>query len=63
MALQKEGKPMTAIDITKKIKNSIKLSGKTPDATIRCVLQRSSYVESIGNGRWKLKPGSKIIYL
>jgi len=60
MILKKEHKSMKAIQITEKIKKLKKIKGKTPDATIRSLLQRSSYVEPVGNGFWKLKSGVKI---
>ena len=60
MVLQKEGAPMTAIQITEKVLKFKKTKGKTPDATIRSLLQRSSYVQQAGKGFWKLKPKIKI---
>ena len=58
--LKKERKPMTAIQISEEVKKFKKTKGKTPDATVRSLLQRSSSVQPVGNGYWKLKPGIKI---
>jgi hypothetical protein len=56
--LKKEKKPMSAMQLSKKIEKLKKVTGKTPNATIRSVLQRSSYCQPAGHGYWKLKPGS-----
>ncbi len=58
--LKKEGRSMTAPQLLKEIKKHKKITGKTPDATIRSILQRSSYIARIGKGRYNLKSRIKI---
>lgn len=55
--LKEEGNSMTPMQLLDKIRKLKKITGKTPDATIRSILQRSSYIEKDGRKHYKLKPG------
>ncbi len=58
--LKREMKPMTAIQLLTKIRKVKKITSKTPDATIRSILIRSSFIENAGNGYYKIKSNAKI---
>lgn len=58
--LKKEKKPMSAIQLLTKIRKVKKITSKTPDATIRSILTRSSFIENTGYGHYKIKSNAKI---
>ena len=60
MILKKEKKPMSAIQLLTKIRKVKKITSKTPDATIRSILTRSSLIENMGYGHYKIKSNAKI---
>ncbi len=53
--LQREKKPMTAIQLLNQIKKVKKITSKTPDATLRSTLYRSPFVKGVGNGHYEIK--------
>ena len=58
--LKKEGKAMTSLQLLNEIKKFKKITSKTPDATLRSVLQRSAYIENVERKYYNLKSGIKI---
>jgi hypothetical protein len=42
-------------EITEKVLAQRKISGKTPQKTVSGILQRSRYVEAVGNGFYRIK--------
>lgn len=58
--LKEEGKSMTPMQLLEKIRKIKKITAKTPDATVRSILQRSSYIEKAGKKYYKLKSGIRI---
>lgn len=58
--LKKEGKAMTSLELLNEIKKFKKITSKTPDATLRSVLQRSTYIENVARKYYNLKSGIKI---
>ena len=53
--LEKSKRPMTVIEITKKVSKQIPIKGKTPTNTVFSILQRSNYVTKTDISTFKLK--------
>ena len=57
--LKQEKKPMSPIQILEKLNRTRRIHGKSPDASIRALLQRSKHIEKVGRGYYRLKYGIK----
>jgi len=53
--LEKSKRPMTVIEITKKVSKQMPIKGKTPTNTVFAILQRSDFVTKTGVSTFKLK--------